>query len=99
MKLIDKVLRSEDQVKKGKVIKADTSMKDEEIDDLQVDVTIPSLGVKFVSSGITVDESSSSGAAVALSVPREADPGFYLVRVVISSDDVQKVLHREIRVV
>ena len=32
--LIDRVLRSEDQVKRGKVIKADVSMKDEEIDDL-----------------------------------------------------------------
>lgn len=34
MRLIDKVLRSEDQIKKGKIVKADISMKDEEIDDL-----------------------------------------------------------------
>ncbi|NOZ80226.1 MAG: AbrB/MazE/SpoVT family DNA-binding domain-containing protein [DPANN group archaeon] len=34
MKLIDKLLRSEKQIKTGKVVKADTRMKDEEIDDL-----------------------------------------------------------------
>ncbi len=34
MRLIDKVLRSEDQIKNGKIVKADISMKDEEIDDL-----------------------------------------------------------------
>ena len=34
MRLIDKVLRSEDQINKGKIVKADISMKDEEIDDL-----------------------------------------------------------------
>jgi AbrB family looped-hinge helix DNA binding protein len=34
MKLIDKVLRSEEQIKIGKIVKADTRMKDEEIDDL-----------------------------------------------------------------
>ncbi|MDD5086872.1 MAG: AbrB/MazE/SpoVT family DNA-binding domain-containing protein [Candidatus Nanoarchaeia archaeon] len=36
MKLIDKILISEEQIKKGKSIKADTSMKDEEIDDLLI---------------------------------------------------------------
>ncbi len=34
MLLIDKIKRSEDQIRKGKFIKADTRMKDEEIDDL-----------------------------------------------------------------
>ena len=34
MSLIEKIMGSEDQIKKGKVIKADTSMNDEEIDDL-----------------------------------------------------------------
>jgi len=34
IKLIDKILISEEQIKKGKSIKADISMKDEEIDDL-----------------------------------------------------------------
>ena len=34
MKLIEKVLRSEEQIKLGKVVKADISMKEEEIDDL-----------------------------------------------------------------
>ena len=34
MILIDKIKRSEDEIKKGKFIKADTKMSDEEIDDL-----------------------------------------------------------------
>jgi AbrB family looped-hinge helix DNA binding protein len=34
MKLIEKVMKSEDQIKRGRIFKADTSMKDEEIDDL-----------------------------------------------------------------
>ena len=34
MILIEKVLRSEEQIKKGKVVKADIMMNDEEIDDL-----------------------------------------------------------------
>ncbi|MBI4983082.1 AbrB/MazE/SpoVT family DNA-binding domain-containing protein [Candidatus Woesearchaeota archaeon] len=34
MLLIEKIRRSEEQVKKGKFVKADTSMSDEEIDDL-----------------------------------------------------------------
>ena len=34
MKLINKVLKSEDQIKNKRSIKADTSMKDDEIDDL-----------------------------------------------------------------
>jgi AbrB family looped-hinge helix DNA binding protein len=34
IELIEKIHLSEEQVKAGKVIKADTSMKDEEIDDL-----------------------------------------------------------------
>ena len=34
IRLIDKVLMSEDQIKRGKIVKADISMKDEEIDDL-----------------------------------------------------------------
>ncbi len=34
IKLIDKILRSEEQIKIGKITKADTRMKDEEIDDL-----------------------------------------------------------------
>ena len=36
MKLIEKIMRSEDQIKKGKMVKADTSMSDEEIDDLLI---------------------------------------------------------------
>ncbi len=32
--LIDRVIRSEEDIKKGRVTKADTSMSDEEIDDL-----------------------------------------------------------------
>lgn len=34
MILIDKIKRSEDETKKGKFVKADTKMSDEEIDDL-----------------------------------------------------------------
>ena len=34
MLLIEKIARSEKHIKEGKVIKADTAMKDEEIDDL-----------------------------------------------------------------
>jgi AbrB family looped-hinge helix DNA binding protein len=34
MELIEKIHRSEEQIKKGKYIKANTRMKDEEIDDL-----------------------------------------------------------------
>ncbi len=34
MMLIEKIRRSEEQTKKGKVVKADTGMSDEEIDDL-----------------------------------------------------------------
>jgi len=34
IRLIDKIMRSETQVKRGKVVKADTKLKDEEIDDL-----------------------------------------------------------------
>ncbi len=34
MILIDKIRKSEDQIKKGKLVKADTRMSDEEIDDL-----------------------------------------------------------------
>ncbi|MFC1648200.1 AbrB/MazE/SpoVT family DNA-binding domain-containing protein [Nanoarchaeota archaeon] len=34
MELIEKIARSEDQVKKGKVTKANTNMSEEEIDDL-----------------------------------------------------------------
>ena len=32
--LIDKIRKSEDEIKKGKFVKADTKMNDEEIDDL-----------------------------------------------------------------
>ena len=34
MKLIEAIERSEDSIKRGNVVKADTSMSDEEIDDL-----------------------------------------------------------------
>jgi len=34
MELIDKINKSEEQIKKGKYVKANTRMKDEEIDDL-----------------------------------------------------------------
>ncbi len=34
MKLIEKVLRSEDQIKREKYVKADSNMNEEEIDDL-----------------------------------------------------------------
>ena len=34
MLLIDKIRRSEDEIKSGKFIKADTKMSDEEVDDL-----------------------------------------------------------------
>lgn len=34
MELIDKISRSEEQIKNGKYVKASTKMKDEEIDDL-----------------------------------------------------------------
>ena len=34
IKLIEKIERSEEQILKGKVVKADTNMSDEEIDDL-----------------------------------------------------------------
>ena len=34
MLLIEKIRRSEEQIKEGKIVKADTSMDDEEIDDL-----------------------------------------------------------------
>ena len=34
LKLIEKIMKSENQIKSGRIIKADTSMKDEEIDDL-----------------------------------------------------------------
>ena len=34
MELISKIHKSERQIKKGKAVKADTSMRDEEIDDL-----------------------------------------------------------------
>ncbi len=34
MLLIEKIRRSEEQIRKGKFVKADTSMSDEEIDDL-----------------------------------------------------------------
>ena len=34
MELIERISRSEDQIRSGKVIKATTKMKDEEIDDL-----------------------------------------------------------------
>ena len=34
MLLFDKIMRSEEQIKEGKVVKVDTSMSDEEIDDL-----------------------------------------------------------------
>jgi AbrB family looped-hinge helix DNA binding protein len=34
MELIDQITRSEEQIKKGKYVKANTRMKDKEIDDL-----------------------------------------------------------------
>ncbi|MFC1691552.1 AbrB/MazE/SpoVT family DNA-binding domain-containing protein [Nanoarchaeota archaeon] len=34
LKLIEKIENTEEQIKQGKIIKADTSMTDEEIDDL-----------------------------------------------------------------
>ena len=34
MMLIDKIKRSEDEIKNGKLVKVDTKMSDEEIDDL-----------------------------------------------------------------
>jgi len=34
MMLMDKIRRSEDEIKKGRFVKADTKMSDEEIDDL-----------------------------------------------------------------
>jgi AbrB family looped-hinge helix DNA binding protein len=34
IELIESIQRSEEQIKKGKVVKADTSMSDEDIDDL-----------------------------------------------------------------
>jgi AbrB family looped-hinge helix DNA binding protein len=34
MELIEKISRSEEQIRKGKSVKADTKMEDEEIDDL-----------------------------------------------------------------
>jgi len=36
LELIQKIERSEEQIKKGKVIKANTNMSDEEIDDLLI---------------------------------------------------------------
>ena len=36
IRLIDKIQRSEEEIRKGKFIKADTRMKDEEIDDLLI---------------------------------------------------------------
>ena len=36
MLLIDKIRRSEDEIKNGKFIRADTKMSDEEIDDLLI---------------------------------------------------------------
>ena len=35
--LIEKIQRSEEQIKKGRFVKADTKMNDEEIDDLLMD--------------------------------------------------------------
>ncbi len=37
MLLLEKIKRSEEQIKAGKFVKADTSMSDEEIDDLLMD--------------------------------------------------------------
>ncbi|MCK4521923.1 MAG: AbrB/MazE/SpoVT family DNA-binding domain-containing protein [Nanoarchaeota archaeon] len=36
IRLIDKIQRSEEEIRKGRFIKADTRMKDEEIDDLLI---------------------------------------------------------------
>ena len=34
IKLINKIIKSEEQIKKGRYVKADTKMKDKEIDDI-----------------------------------------------------------------
>ena len=36
MMLMDKIRRSEEEIKKGRFVKADTKMSDEEIDDLLI---------------------------------------------------------------
>lgn len=66
---------------------------DRDLEDVHVTVVIQELGLRFRTQGFDVDNEDELSRRVRMEMP-DIGPGYYLVRLTTSNDEVRSVKHR-----
>ena len=72
---------------------------DIDLEDVRIAVGVPDLGVRKRAGPFDLDDDDDELRNLYIEIPEWAEPGDYYIRIEISNDDVQRVVHRVFTVV
>ncbi len=67
---------------------------DNDLNDLQITVDFPSLGIRYVGQGFDLDSSESESQGVLVTMPYGTYPGIYDAKITMTGDDIQHTTYR-----
>ena len=76
-----------------------TNDGEQDLEDFQIRVSIPELGVIYVSEAMTIEAGQQTSSQIQVYVPSYARNKLYDVRVIASNDDYEHTTHRVLRVI
>ncbi|MEK6921099.1 MAG: hypothetical protein AABX82_04400, partial [Nanoarchaeota archaeon] len=62
-------------------------------------ISIPELGIWITSTADDVRSGDEEEFAIGLDIPDDVAPGVYDVRIVISTDDMKRIKHRDVEII
>ncbi|MFA6888748.1 MAG: PKD domain-containing protein, partial [Candidatus Woesearchaeota archaeon] len=70
----------------------------QDLEDISVTLFMEELGIWAKTTGIDVDEGDTTEKTVILDIPYDVEPGYYDVRIVVSNDEMKRVIYRDIEI-
>ncbi len=71
----------------------------DDLEDVSLTLFIEELGIWSRTTGIDVDEGDTEKKTVVLDIPYDVEPGYYDVRIVVSNDEMKRIVHRDVKII
>ncbi|MEK6868569.1 MAG: immunoglobulin-like domain-containing protein, partial [Nanoarchaeota archaeon] len=99
---VDGVSLGSDVIEAGETLEAYINVEnigDNRLRDLAITISIPELGIWITSTADDVRSGDEEEFAIGLDIPDDVAPGVYDVRIVISTDDMKRIKHRDVEII
>ncbi|MBW3011788.1 hypothetical protein KY311_01250 [Candidatus Woesearchaeota archaeon] len=76
-----------------------SNLGEEDLEDVRITVGVPDLGIHMRAGPFDLDDNDDISKELFMEIPEWAQPGDYTIRIDVSNDQIQRVIHREFTVI